>query len=143
MILVDANLLLYAHDASDGRHEPARVWLERVLVEEPDVRFGLATVLAFVRIATDPRVYERPRSVADAIGLVRSMLARPNVSIAHPGERHWAILADLADAGKARGPLLMDAHLGALAVEHGATLATTDRDFARFRAVRAIDPLER
>jgi len=141
VILVDANLLLYAHDAGDRRHARTRDWLERLLATESDVRFGLATILAFVRIATDPRVYEHPRTAVEAIGIVDALLARPNVSIAGPGDRHWRTLANLADAGKARGPLLMDAHLAALAIEHGATLATTDRDFSRFPGLRSIDPL--
>lgn len=141
MILVDANLLLYAHDASDGRHEAARGWLERTLASEPDVRFSLATLLPFVRIATDPRVYEQPMTAAEAIAVVESLLSRSNVSIASPGDRHWTVMAELAESGRARGPLLMDAHLAALATEHGATLATTDRDFGRFRGLRSVDPL--
>jgi predicted nucleic acid-binding protein len=107
VILVDASLLLYAHDAADRRHESTRDWLERLLATESDVRFGLATILAFVRIATDPRVYEHPRSAVEAIGIVDALLARPNVSIANPGDRHWRTLADLAETRKARGPLLM------------------------------------
>ena len=141
MILVDANLLLYAHEADGGsRHEAARAWLERLLETEPDVRFGLAVVLAFTRISTDPRIYAQPRTPADAIGIVVALLARPNVTLASPGDRHWTILAGLAEAGRARGPLLMDAHLAALAMEHGATLATSDRDFTRFAGLRHIDP---
>jgi uncharacterized protein len=144
MILVDANLLLYAHTADGGnRNEVARAWLERLLETEPDVRFGLAALLAFIRISTDPRIYALPRTPAEALAIVEGLLARPNVTIASPGDRHWAILAGVAAAGRARGPLLMDAHLAALAMEHGATLATTDRDFRRFPALRHIDPLAR
>ena len=142
MILVDANLLLYAHEADGGsRHEAASSWLERLLETEQDVRVGLATLLAFVRISTDPRVYAQPRTPADAIGIVEALLARPNVTLASPGDRHWTILADVAASGRARGPLLMDAHLAALAIEHGATLATSDRDFTRFPGLRHVDPL--
>lgn len=143
MILVDANVLLYAHDADDLRHEVARDWLERTLASEPDVRFALATLLAFIRIGSDPRVYERPRTAAEVLAIVDGLLARPNVALASPGGRHWPTLAQLAEAGKARGPLLMDAHLAALAIEHGATLATTDRDFSRFPGLRSVDPLAR
>jgi toxin-antitoxin system PIN domain toxin len=142
MILVDANLLLYAHEADGGsRYEAARAWLERLLETEPDVRLGLVTLFAFIRIATDPRVYAQPRTPAEAIGIVEAMLDRPNVALASPGDRHWAILADVAISGRARGPMLMDAHLAALAIEHGATLATADRDFTRFRGLRHLDPL--
>lgn len=142
MILVDANLLLYAHEADSGsRHEAARAWLERLLETEPDVRMGLVTLLAFIRISTDPRVYAQPRATAEVIGIVAGLLARPNVTVASPGDRHWAILADVAASGGARGPLLTDAHLASLAMEHGATLATSDRDFTRFHGLRHVDPL--
>jgi hypothetical protein len=142
MILLDANLLLYAHEADSGsQHQAASSWLERLLETEQDVRVGLAALLAFIRISTDPRIYAQPRTPADAIGIVEALLARPNVTVAAPGDRHWGILADMAASGRARGPLLMDAHLAALAMEHGATLATSDRDFTRFPGLRHIDPL--
>jgi hypothetical protein len=141
VILLDANLLLYAHDTTSPRHEAARAWLERTLGEEPDVRLGVATVLAFIRISTDARVYERPMEPPEAIAIAAALLARPNVSLATPGDRHWSLLAGVASDGQARGPMLMDAHLAALAIEHGATLATTDRDFRRFSGLRQLDPL--
>jgi len=141
VILIDGNILLYAYDAGSPRNQAARQWLETTLGQEPDVRFGLVTLLAFARIGTDPRVFERPLPVSDAITIVRTWLARPNVSVATPSERHWPILAKLVVGGKARGALVMDAHLAALAIEHGATLMTTDRDFGRFPGVRFRDPL--
>jgi uncharacterized protein len=141
VILLDANVLLYAYDASSPHHEVARTWLERTLSTDVDVRLGLTTVLAFVRIATDPRVFERPLEPQAAIGIVGEILARPNVSLATPGERHWTLLADVAASGQARGTRLMDAHLAALALEHGAALATSDRDFRRFSGLRVMDPL--
>ena len=140
-MLVDANLLLYAYDTSSPRHEAARSWFEGVMSTEPDVQFGIATILAFLRLGTDSRVFEQPYAPAEAVGVVSSWLAQPNVSVAVPSERHWAGLAELADAAKARGPLMMDAHLAALTIEHGARLATTDRDFARFPGLRFEDPL--
>lgn len=141
MILLDANVLLYAYDASSPHHDVARTWLERTLSTDVDVRLGLTTVLAFVRIATDPRVFERPLEPQAAIGIVGEILARSNVSLATPGERHWTLLADVAASGQARGPMLMDAHLAALTLEHGAALATSDRDFRRFSGLRVMDPL--
>ncbi len=141
MILLDANLLIYAHDATSPSHPAARARLERTLSEEPDVRLGVVTVLAFVRIATDPRMFERPMDMSQAIGIVAGILGRPNVSLTSPGDRHWKLLADLALAGQARGAMLMDAHVAALTLEHGASLATTDRDFRRFPGVRTLDPL--
>jgi toxin-antitoxin system PIN domain toxin len=141
VIIVDANVLLFAHDASDPRHDRSRIWLESALNGEEEVRLGLATILAFLRIGTDARVYEQPLSPTDALGIVRSWLERPNVALATPTDRHWPILAEVASAGKARGPLLMDAHVAALAIEYGARLASTDRDFTRFPRLKLFDPL--
>ena len=133
-------MLLYAHDSRDPRHAAVRAWLERTVEAEDDLRLPLTTVLAFIRISTDARVYEQPREPADAIAIIEELLARPNVSLAIPGDRHWRLLAVTADAGQARGAHLMDAHLAALAMEHGASLASTDRDFARYRGLRIVDP---
>ena len=142
MILVDANLLLYAYDAASTRHDAARMWFENVLTTERDVRLGVATVLAFLRLSTDPRVFERPMSPLEATAIVTSWLCRQNVSLALPAEGHWARLGDLADRSRSGGPLLMDAHLASLTIERGARLATTDRDFARFAGLGFEDPIE-
>jgi len=142
MILVDANVLIYAYDLGSPRQAEAAAWLERTLSRDEDVRFPLTTLLAFLRITTNPGVFERPLTASRAIGIVRSWLARPNVAIANPTDRHWEVLEATAAAGQARGPLLMDAHVAALAGEHGATLATTDRDFARFPRLKTTDPLK-
>jgi hypothetical protein len=141
VILLDANILLYAYDRESPRHDAARRWVEAVLSGDEAVGFPLVTLIAFVRIATHPAVYRRPLTPARAVEIVSSWLARPNVSVAAPSERHWAILADTLERGQARGPLVVDAHLAALAIEHGATLASTDRDFARFPGLRFRDPL--
>jgi len=140
LIVLDANVLLYAYDASDPRQPRAAAWLEDALGGSADIGLPLTSVLAFIRIATDPRVYELPRDPEDAIDLVRTWLDRPNVSLIGPTDSHWRTMARIASAGKARGPVLMDAHLAALALDRGATLATTDRDFARFPGLRTVDP---
>lgn len=140
MIVVDANVLLYAYDDSSLRHERARTWLEGVLNGPASVGFPLASLLAFIRIGTDPRVFERPLDAGEAIEAVSGWLDRPVASIVEPGRRHWSILAELCEQGRARGPLTADAHLAALAVEYGSAIATTDRDFARFDHVEVIDP---
>ncbi|MEK6720001.1 MAG: TA system VapC family ribonuclease toxin [Chloroflexota bacterium] len=143
MILVDANVLIYAYDLGSPRQAQSAAWLERTLSSDEDVRFPLTTLLAFLRITTNPGVFERPLTASRAIGIVSSWLARPNVAVASTTDRHWEVLDATAEAGQARGPLLMDAHLAALASEHGATLATTDRDFARFPRLRTINPFTR
>ena len=141
MILVDANLLLYAYDISSPVHERARDWLEGVLGSEDEVGVALVSLLAFLRVGTNPTVFERPLTVDDATGVISGWLARPNVGIVQPTRRHFELVAQLARSGKARGPLLMDAHLAALSIEHGATLFTSDRDFARFHGLRLEDPI--
>lgn len=142
MIVVDANVLLYAHDASDPRQVQAARWLEDTVGGTEAVGLAMSTLLGFIRIATDPRVYLVPITAAQAIELVESWLRRANVQLIGPTDAHWRTLADLAVAGQARGPLLMDAHLAALTLEHGASLATTDRDFSRFPGLRTIDPIK-
>ena len=141
MIVVDANLLLYAYDASSAAHDAARAWLEETLSSSDPVGLPWATLLAFLRISTNPRALTRPLSMAEASAIVDAWLSQPCVTIAEPGERHWEVLAGLLAAGQVRGPLVSDAHLAALAIEHGATLATTDRDFARFDGLRTSNPL--
>jgi len=140
--LVDANLLLYAHDPRATQHEASRRWLEGVLSGRELVGFAWLTLWAFLRISTNPRVYERPLSIDEAEGLVESWLGRSMVRILDPGERHWEILRDLTRSGQSAGPLVMDAALAAIAIEHGATLATTDRDFSRFDGLTWRNPLE-
>lgn len=141
MIIVDANLLLYAYDPDSPRHAAAREWLESVLSSSRPVRFAWVTLWAFVRISTNPRVFVRPFSPEEACAAVASWLQQPHVGIAEPGERHLEILGELLRDGQAAGPLVMDAALAALAIEHGATLCSTDRDFARFSALDWQDPL--
>jgi Predicted nucleic acid-binding protein, contains PIN domain len=141
MIIVDANILLYAYDELSPAHAKARWWLEATFNGEEQVGLGLQTVLAFLRIATNRVVYEHPLTSADALSIVASWLEHPHVRMATPGERHWQILSDVAREGQARGPHLMDAHLAALAIEHGASLATTDRGFGRFSGLRFNNPI--
>lgn len=143
MIIRDANVLLYAIDRSSPRHEPARVWLEAALSGDDEVGFPLVSLLAFIRMGTDPRVYETPLPTSEAIALVRSWLERPNAGLAQPSAAHRVRLQEQAENGRARGALVMDAHLAALAAEHGATICSTDRDLARFKGVKVIDPTSR
>jgi hypothetical protein len=141
MILIDANVLLYAYDPSSPHHQAARVWFETAISKPGNIGLAWMTLFAFVRIGTSPRPLEHPLSTTEALAIVSRWLETPTVTILHPGERHWGILRDSMTKGQAHGPLIMDAHLAALAIEHGATLATTDRDFARFPGLRISNPL--
>jgi toxin-antitoxin system PIN domain toxin len=141
LILVDANLLLYAYDRSSSRHEDARRWLESALNGPEPLRFAWLTVVAFLRIATNPRAFARPLPIADAFAIVERWLSLPLTGILEPTERHVELFRATAVSGQARGPLMTDAHLAALAIEHGATFCTTDRDFGRFPGLRSVNPL--
>lgn len=142
MILVDANLLLYAYDPDSARHEASRQWLEEQLSGTELVRFTWLTMWAFVRIITNSQVFVRPLSTGEAMAAVSSWLQRPNVAILDPGERHLEIFGRLLERGQAAGPLSMDAALAAIAIEHGATLCSTDRDFSRFADLDWANPIE-
>ncbi len=141
MILVDANLLLYAYDQDSPHHAVARTWLENEISSGRPVRLALIALLAFVRIGSDSRVFSKPLSPAEACGIVESWLNAPNVQMLAPGPRTWTYLAELCEKGQARGALVMDAHLAALALEHGAAIASADRDFGRFDVIKTINPL--
>jgi toxin-antitoxin system PIN domain toxin len=105
------------------------------------IRVAWVSIWAFLRISTNPQVFEHPLSIAEANAIVTSWLNQPVVGVLDPGERHWAILQDLNVQGQASGSLVTDAALAAIAVEHGATLCTTDRDFARFDGLSWTNPL--
>jgi hypothetical protein len=141
MILIDANLLLYAYHPKAEQHRASRSWLEAALASRELVRFAWLTLWAFLRISTNPRIFDRPLSTGEAEQIISSWLAQPTAGILEPGERHWEILCRLLREGQASGVLVMDAALAALAMEHGATLNTTDRDFARFPGLRWRNPL--
>jgi uncharacterized protein len=142
MILIDANLLLYAYDARAAKHERAQAWLENILVSSEPVGLAWAAILAFLRISTHSGILANALSLSDAISIVSGWLAEDTVSILEATDRHWPVLCRLLTEGQAPGRLVMDAHLAALAIEHGATLCSTDRDFTRFKGLRLLNPLE-
>lgn len=141
MILLDANLLIYAYHPRSEHHAASRAWLEDVLGGPEHVRFAWVTLWAFLRISTNARIFERPLTVGEAQAAISAWLAQPSAGILEPGERHWEILRTLIGEGQATGPLVPDAAIAAIAVEHGAVLCTTDRDFARFPALKWRNPL--
>jgi toxin-antitoxin system PIN domain toxin len=140
MILVDANVLLYAYDPRASAHQRCRAWVERSFSGEEPVAIAWVTLLAFVRISTNPRAYEHPLLSSEALAIVRSWVVQPAVMVLEAGEACWDIFQQLVADGQVTGPLAMDAFLAALALENGATLATTDRDFSRFSKLKTLDP---
>lgn len=141
MILIDANLLIYAYDSQSERHNKARRWVEEKLSGAEPVRFAWMTLLAFLRITTSTRILMRPLTVQKSKEVVSSWLEQPQVDILSPTERHWEIMGRMMSDGQAGGELVMDAHLAALAVEHGSVLCSCDKDFSRFDKLNWIDPL--
>jgi hypothetical protein len=139
--LVDTNLLLYATDERSPRHKAARAWLERQLSGEDPVAFAWAVLLAFLRVSTSHRVFERPLPSDRAFDVVDCWLAQPCAVIVHPGGRHAALMRQLLSPLGTAANLVSDAHLAALAIEHGAELNSCDNDFSRFSGLRWVNPL--
>jgi toxin-antitoxin system PIN domain toxin len=139
--LPDVNLLLYAIDESSPRHPQAREWLEDALFGTEEVAFAWAVLLGFVRVATNPAAFESPLDGDEALDHVEEWLAQPVASTVAPGRGHPALLRKLLAPLGTAGNLTSDAHLAALAIEHGAELCSADNDFARFEGLRWRNPL--
>jgi toxin-antitoxin system PIN domain toxin len=142
VLLPDVNVLIYAHREESASHSRFRRWLEGVA--ESDASFGLADLVLswFLRVVTNPRVMDPPSPFTDALSFVEELRAQPNATIITPGGRHWDIFTRLCRATEARGNLIADAYLAALAIESGSEWITTDRDYARFPGLRWRHPLE-
>ena len=140
MILVDASVLLYAYDPRSEHHQTCRGWVERAFSGDEPVCLAWVTILAFIRIITNPGVFEAPLTVGEAVDSVASWLARPPVFILEAGERRWELMRSLLTASETTGAHVTHAFLAALALENGATLVTTDRDFSRFPKLKLSDP---
>ena len=141
MKLPDVNLLLYAVDEASPRHEPARPWLEEMLSGTEEVAFAWAVLLGFLRLSTSPVVFESPLRPEEALDYLDAWLDRPCAAVVAPTHRHAGLLRQLLAPLGAAGNLTADAHLAALAIEHGAELLSSDTDFARFEGLRWRDPL--
>ena len=141
MILVDANLLIYACVSSQPEHERTRSWLDRQLSGKARVGLPWPSLLAFVRLVSNPRVFEHPVSVRTAWRQVEDWLALEPVWIPSPTDLHAQILGTLIAHASGRAKLVPDCHLAALALEHGLILCSADGDFARFRGLRWENPL--
>ncbi len=142
MILVDANLLIYASSESSPYYDPARQWLDGQLNQSARVGLPWPSVLAFLRVVTNPRIYERPASMIEAWRVAESWLDCPNVWVPAPTQNHRVVLAGLLRLPSVRSNLVPDVHLAALAMEHGLILCSADADFARFQGLKWMNPLE-
>jgi uncharacterized protein len=141
MKIVDTNLLVYAYVPALGQHAAARRWFEQTLTEDEAVGLTWPSVLGFVRIVTNARIFRVPLPLDRAVAVVDEWLQQQAVELILPTPRHWTALREMLVSGQAKGPLASDAHLAALAREHGAVIYTTDRDFLRFPGVRVVNPL--
>jgi toxin-antitoxin system PIN domain toxin len=142
VIVLDANVLLYAYDTSSEHHVKARAWIEQVFSNGIPIGLPWQTVAAFLRVVTNPRLPGKRFTPPEAAELVDQWLEQPNVRLLAPGDQHWVLLRQLMLDGQARGPLVTDAQLAALTMEYGGILQTTDRDFARFPGLRFANPLQ-
>jgi toxin-antitoxin system PIN domain toxin len=141
VILIDANLLLYAYVTSYDEHARARQWLELQFNGATPVGLPWPSLLAFARLIANPKIYPQPISVAQAWEQVRIWLARENVWVPLPTNRHADILDGLIPTASRNPKLVPDAHLAALAIEHGLTLCSNDMGFGRFPNLRWVNPL--
>ncbi|MEM9151708.1 MAG: type II toxin-antitoxin system VapC family toxin [Cyanobacteria bacterium P01_F01_bin.3] len=141
-LLIDVNLLLYAKVSNYPQHKAAASWFEQQVNEQ--IRMGIpwANILAFLRIVTNPRVYRVPLSINDAQAQIDEWLNLPNVWIPLPTGQHRRILSQLLFENQLTGNLIPDAHLAALAIEHGLEVCTTDTDFAHFSGCKWRNPLQ-
>lgn len=141
MIILDANILLYAYTPTAVEHARARACLEELLSGPSPVGLPWQSVLAFLRVATNPRLSGARFSLEHVLSIVDGWLAQPNIRMLGPADDHWPFLRKVIRDGQVQGTLISDAHLAALTIEHGGVLYTADRDFARFPGLRWTNPL--
>lgn len=140
MILPDVNVLVYAHRQDSARHADYRDWLNQILGS--DAAFGISDLVlsGFLRVVTHPRIFGDPTPLGVAMEFAALVRDHPNAVMLTPGERHWGIFQRLCREANAKGNLIADAYLAALAIETGAEWITTDRDYARFSGLRWRHP---
>jgi uncharacterized protein len=130
-----------AHRRDHDEHDQVRAWLEDEVNSDSPFALADLAVAGFIRVVTNPRIYERPSKLETALEFVDGLVAQPTCVAVSAGPDHWPILRRVLLAADARGNLVPVAHLAAIATAHGATVATRDRGFARFRGVRWLDPM--
>jgi hypothetical protein len=141
MILVDANVLVFAYNEAAVEHKAARKWLAENLAGATPVCFSWIVLMAFVRVSTNKKIFIKPYSTNEAFDIVEDWLSAPNSKIVEPGDEHLRLAKRLANQTGVYGANLTDVHLAALAIEHGLSLATTDSDFQAFDGLKLVNPL--
>jgi toxin-antitoxin system PIN domain toxin len=142
MILCDVNVLIYAHREECERHDEYRAWLEETMWGGSAYGISDMVLSSCLRILTHPRIFDPPTPAPTAIAFIRELREDVHSVVISPGSRHWGIFLELCEKSEARGNIVADAYLAALAIESGSEWITTDRDFARFPGLRWRHPLE-
>lgn len=142
MKIPDLNLLVYAVDRESAEHDRALAWWNGALSGSETVGLAWSVLLGFVRLTTNPRVFRSPPSPEEALDYVDRWLGVGVTTVVGPTSRHAAVLRDLLARSGTGGNLVTDAHLAALAIEHGADLSSADRDFGRFAGLSWVNPLD-
>jgi toxin-antitoxin system PIN domain toxin len=142
VILFDVNVLVYCFRTDAPWHREFRAWMESQIAASAPFGFSELVGAGFLRVVTNPKVFDPPAPVERAIGFLEALLGQPNCVIVRPGPRHWPVFVDLCRRVQARGNLIPDAYLAALAIESGSEWVTTDRDYSRFPGLNWRHPLD-
>lgn len=142
MILLDVNVLVYASNREAARYQEYHTWLGNTLADRAPVGFAPESLAAVVRITTHRNLWKVPLSLEQALTFISAVRQAPSAHAVLPGPTHWDVFDSLCREARARGNLVTDAWLAALAIDQGCTLVTTDRDFARFKGLRFKHPLD-
>lgn len=142
MLLVDVNILVYAHREESPRHSDYHAWVEGVVNGEEPYAASDFVINGFVRVVTNHRVFRTPTPLESALSFAGKIRNQPHTTLVSPGPRFWRIFTELAEKATAKGKLVPDAYLAAVTIEHGLELVTTDGDFARFPGLRWRHPLD-
>jgi uncharacterized protein len=141
MMLVDINVMIYAHRADVDRHEEYRDWMQALIDGPEPYAVTDSAVAGLVRIVTNRRIYKRPATIDEALTYADQVRNQPHAQVIGPGPRFWELFSDLSRKANAVGDLVPDAYLAALAIEHGCEVITTDKDFRKFPGLRWRHPL--
>jgi len=141
MILIDVNVLVYAHRADAPGHASYREWLEELINSDQAYGFSELVLSGFLRVVTHPRVFNPPSDLASGFTFVQILRSQPNAIPITPGPRHWDIFKNLCETASVKGNLIPDAYLAAMAIESGSEWITTDRDYSRFPGLKWRHPL--
>jgi toxin-antitoxin system PIN domain toxin len=142
VIIIDANILIYAINRDASHHQKARKWLEATLSGTAEVGIPLLVILAFIRITTHAGIMPHPLTCEEAVTYIDGWLQQPFVTMINPGDKHWQIFRNLIQVTGTAANLTSDVHIAALAIEQGAEIYSADYDFRRFTEIKHVNPLE-